>query len=74
MEYAVRMKQITKKFPKVLANDCVDFDVYKGEIHALVGENGAGKSTLMNVLYGLYVPNSGEIEINGKPEIGRAHV
>lgn len=67
MEYAVRMKQITKKFPKVLANDCVDFDVYKGEIHALVGENGAGKSTLMNVLYGLYVPNSGEIEINGKP-------
>lgn len=65
MEYAVRMKQITKKFSKVTANDHVDFDVRKGEIHALVGENGAGKSTLMNTLYGLYIPDGGEIEVNG---------
>ncbi|HEY9287283.1 MAG TPA: ABC transporter ATP-binding protein [Candidatus Dormibacteraeota bacterium] len=64
---AVAMRQITKQFPGVLANDHVDFEVRQGEIHALVGENGAGKSTLMNVLYGLIKPNSGEIRINGKP-------
>lgn len=73
MDYAVRMKQITKQFPKVLANDHVDFDVYQGEIHALVGENGAGKSTLMNILYGLYLPTSGGIEIKGESvQIGNA--
>ena len=66
MVYAVQMKQITKQFPKVLANDHVDFDVYQGEIHALVGENGAGKSTLMNILYGLYLPTAGEIVIKGE--------
>jgi simple sugar transport system ATP-binding protein len=66
MEYAVRMKGITQRFPMVLANDRVDFDVCRAEIHALVGENGAGKSTLMNILYGLYVPTEGEIEIFGK--------
>lgn len=65
MEYAVRMRGISKQFPKVLANDKVDFDVQKGEIHALVGENGAGKSTLMSILYGLYVPTEGSIEIGG---------
>ena len=66
MEYAVRMRGISKQFPRVLANDKVDFDVYRGEIHALVGENGAGKSTLMNILYGLYAPTEGEIEIGGE--------
>ncbi len=60
-------KNITKQFPGVLANDKVNFNLQKGEIHALLGENGAGKSTLMNVLYGLYQPDDGEIAINGKP-------
>ncbi len=55
------MRQITKTWPGVVANDHVDFQVRKGEIHALVGENGAGKSTLMNVLYGLLRPDCGEI-------------
>ncbi|PNR97043.1 heme ABC transporter ATP-binding protein [Petrotoga sp. 9PWA.NaAc.5.4] len=65
-EYAVYMKEITKIFPKVIANDKVNFKVKKGEIHALIGENGAGKTTLMNQLYGLYQPTSGEIYIFGK--------
>jgi simple sugar transport system ATP-binding protein len=60
------MRQITKSWPGVVANDHVDFSVRRGEIHALVGENGAGKTTLMNVLYGLLRPNSGEIAINGQ--------
>jgi ABC-type uncharacterized transport system ATPase subunit len=62
---AVQMRQITKAFPGVLANDHVDFEVRKGEIHALVGENGAGKSTLMNILYGLIAADSGEILVDG---------
>ncbi|MEL7637853.1 MAG: ABC transporter ATP-binding protein [Anaerolineaceae bacterium] len=63
---AVEMKDIVLQFPGVLANDHVNFTVYPGEIHALLGENGAGKSTLMNVLTGLYKPQSGEIRIHGK--------
>ena len=65
-EYAVDMRQISKKFPLVLANDDVDFTVRQGEIHALVGENGAGKSTLVNILYGLLRPDGGTIRINAQ--------
>ena len=65
-EIALEMKNITKRFPLVVANDHVDFKVYKGEIHALVGENGAGKSTLMSILYGLYQADSGKIFVNGE--------
>ena len=60
-------KGITKNFPGVLANDNVNFDLRKGEIHALLGENGAGKTTLMNIIYGLYRPDKGEISVNGLP-------
>ncbi|MCC6453686.1 MAG: ABC transporter ATP-binding protein [Caldilineaceae bacterium] len=64
---ALEMRHITKRFPGVLANDDVSFDARRGEVHALLGENGAGKSTLMNILCGLYRPDSGSILVNGKP-------
>ncbi|HEU5245018.1 MAG TPA: ATP-binding cassette domain-containing protein, partial [Gaiellaceae bacterium] len=62
----LELRSITKRFPGVLANDRVDFDLQRGEIHALLGENGAGKSTLMNILYGLYRPDEGEILLEGR--------
>ncbi len=65
-EYVVQMKSITKRFPGILANDGVNLDLKKGEIHAILGENGAGKSTLMSVLFGLYEPDEGEVYIGGK--------
>ncbi len=67
MEYVIEMLNIRKEFPGIVANDNVTLQVKKGEIHALLGENGAGKSTLMNVLFGLYQPEQGEIRVNGKP-------
>ncbi len=65
--YVVQMKNITKHFGDLVANESIDFDLQKGEIHALLGENGAGKTTLMRILYGLYRADEGEIIINGKP-------
>src|SRR5262245_33165209 len=62
----LEMRGIRKVFPGVVANDGVSFDVRRGEVHALLGENGAGKSTLMNILYGLYRPDGGEIRVNGR--------
>jgi len=59
-------RNITKQFPGVLANDRVNLTLHKGEILALLGENGAGKSTLMNIVYGLYHPDAGDVLINGE--------
>ena len=67
MTPALQATGITKRFPGVLANDCVNFDLQPGEIHGLLGENGAGKTTLMNILYGLYQPDDGTIALNGNP-------
>ena len=66
---AVSMKNVTKTFGSVVANEKVDLDIYKGEILALLGENGSGKTTLMNMLAGIYYPDEGQIFINGKEEV-----
>jgi simple sugar transport system ATP-binding protein len=67
MEPILELRGITKRFPGVLANDQIDITLNEGEIHALLGENGAGKTTLMNILYGLYEPDEGEVYVRGVP-------
>lgn len=66
MEKILELKNITKKFPGLIANDSVSFDAMAGEVHALVGENGAGKSTLMNIITGLYHQDEGEVWLHGE--------
>ena len=63
----IALRGITKSFPRVIANDHVDLDIYGGEVHALLGENGAGKSVLMKILYGFYNSDAGQILLNGVP-------
>lgn len=69
---ALEVRQVTKEFPGVVANQDVNLDVMPGEILAILGENGAGKSTLMNVIYGLYRPTRGEIRVHGRPLTARS--
>ena len=67
MEYAIQLTNVTKTFGKVIANKGVTLNVRKGEILSLLGENGSGKTTLMNMIAGIYFPDSGEIRVNGPP-------
>ncbi len=66
-EVILEARGITKRFPGVVANDRIDFDIRAGEIHAILGENGAGKTTLMNILFGLLQPDEGQIYLRGRP-------
>ena len=63
-EVFIKFNNVTKKFPKVIANDNVSFEIQKSSVHALLGENGAGKSTLVKILYGLLEPDKGTINFN----------
>ena len=78
-EPVLSVKNLTKKFPGILANDSINFDVFPGEVHALLGENGAGKSTLVKCVYGFYQRDAGDILVRGKsvdiltPHDARAH-
>ncbi len=69
---AVSLKHITKRFGSVVANDDVSMDIYRGEILAILGENGSGKTTLMNMISGIYFPDEGTIEVNGKETVIRS--
>lgn len=68
MDFVIEMLGIRKEFSGFVANDNITLQLKQGEIHALLGENGAGKSTLMNVLFGLYEPDGGEIRVRGTKE------
>lgn len=66
MVEVLELKGVTKRFGPLLANDCITLSLAEGEVLALLGENGAGKTTLMNIVFGHYVADSGDVEVHGK--------